>query len=384
MNIIILDHEPFNNRKKDHYYIDRFTNDQIRIEYWSLVDCLPYTRGLEYTYRETQEYVRYISSKKELVESISVIDNNTTIFIVEVWFSWQTSYIYNLFQKKGIKWVQLNYYANPLIPLSSQKSLFSRILDVRLIDLFPKMFERFKNRFFLQKHIGVPYLFFSPGSNLENYESRIEKISINYFDIFEYNNVKGESPIVNGNYLVFLDTMLIDHPDIKMYGYQKGIEGQVYLEKLNALFDFIERTSDFEIIVAAHPKSNYKSEFGKRRLFKNLTSNLVLNSQGVITHGSMSISYAMLAEKPVYYLYSSSLFKKNRFLKMTYENMIATVKNLGSGKIIDIDQSETFEFIEQIDSEKYSQILDQYFRAPNCDDNYKVVKENLKKLISEY
>ncbi|WP_333887945.1 hypothetical protein [Sphingobacterium siyangense] len=384
MNIIILDHEPFSNRKKDHYYIDRFTEDQISIEYWSLVDLLPYTKGLKYTYRETQEYVRYISSKKELIESISVIDNNTTIFIVEVWFSWQTSYIYSLFQQKGIKWVQINYYANPLIPLSSQKSLFSRIFDVRLIDIFPKMLERFKNRFFLQKHIGIPYLFFSPGSNLENYASRIGKISLNYFDIIEYNKVKEESPIVKGNYLVFLDTMLIDHPDIKMYGYQKGIEGKVYLEKLNALFDLIEYTSDFEIIVAAHPKSNYKREFGKRRIFKNLTSNLVLNSKGVITHGSMSVSYAMLAEKPVYYLYSSSLFKNNEFLQMTYENMVATVKNFGSGKIIDIDESETFEFIEQIDSRKYSQILDDYFRAPNCNDNYTVIKENLKKLISEY
>lgn len=384
MNIIILDHEPFSNRKKDHYYIDRFTEDQISIEYWSLVDLLPYTKGLKYTYRETQEYVRYISSKKELIENISAIDNNSTIFIVEVWFSWQTSYIYSLFQQKGIKWVQINYYANPLIPLSSQKSLFSRIFDVRLIDIFPKMLERFKNRFFLQKHIGIPYLFFSPGSNLENYASRIGKISLNYFDIIEYNKVKEESPIVKGNYLVFLDTMLIDHPDIKMYGYQKGIEGKVYLEKLNALFDFIEYTSDFEIIVAAHPKSNYKREFGKRRIFKNLTSNLVLNSKGVITHGSMSISYAMLAEKPIYYLYSSSLFKNNEFLQMTYENMVATVKNLGSGKIIDIDESETFEFIEQIDSRKYSQILDDYFRAPNCNDNYTVIKENLKKLISEY
>ena len=72
--------------------------------------------------------------------------------------------------------------------------------------------------------------------------------------------------------------------------------------KTKKLIDKIEKKYNAKVVIACHPKSNYKIEdnfFNNRTLINHKTENLIKFSKFVITHGSTAISYAILYEKPI-------------------------------------------------------------------------------------
>jgi hypothetical protein len=101
---------------------------------------------------------------------------------------------------------------------------------------------------------------------------------------------------------VFLDQYVPYHPDMVATGFANAINVSAYYASLRKLFDQIEKELGFNVIVSAHPRSNYPEkaeEFGGRKIVRNQTPKLVRGCRLVIGHCSTSLNYAVLWNKPI-------------------------------------------------------------------------------------
>ena len=135
----------------------------------------------------------------------------------------------------------------------------------------------------------------------------IKSNSFEYLEYCKYDNQKK-----NENYFVFLDQEQEFNFDHKInYGFKPYININNYFENLNCFFDFFEKKFKTQIIIAASPRREKKFvNKSNRKVYKNLTPKLVSRCRGVITHDSISISYAILNKKPLIFLYNNDMKKK--------------------------------------------------------------------------
>ena len=110
-------------------------------------------------------------------------------------------------------------------------------------------------------------------------------------------------------YAIFLDEFVPYHPDHQILGIDYYVSPDPYYDELNKYFSWFESRYRLEIIIAAHPKSNYSSltnPFNDRVVIHRKTPLLVSHAILCFTHCSTSISFAILNFKPVISLFSSS------------------------------------------------------------------------------
>ena len=100
---------------------------------------------------------------------------------------------------------------------------------------------------------------------------------------------------------VFLDEAATHHPDFGIFGLKPLTPGN-YFDGMNGFFSHIEKMTGLEVVVAAHPKANYReaeNPFVGRRIIFGSTAELVSQSSAVIAHASTSISFGVLFRKPI-------------------------------------------------------------------------------------
>lgn len=107
------------------------------------------------------------------------------------------------------------------------------------------------------------------------------------------------------NYSVFLDQYTPYHPDRALTGIYSNDVG-LYYDSLLAYFQELEKLTGVEVVVAAHPKSEYPNNFfGGRRVIKNHTEKLVENSSLVVAQFSTAVSFAIKYKKPLIFVSST-------------------------------------------------------------------------------
>ena len=105
---------------------------------------------------------------------------------------------------------------------------------------------------------------------------------------------------------VFLDEYQPFHPDWQMWGYKTNpLNPDKYYLWLNKIFEKIENELGFEVVIAAHPKSEYekhKDYFRGRKVIKGKTKELVREASLILTHSSTSNNYSVLYKKPIIFM----------------------------------------------------------------------------------
>jgi hypothetical protein len=151
------------------------------------------------------------------------------------------------------------------------------------------------------------------------------------------------------NYSVFLDDCKPYHPDnlvmdIGMNLAPDKTPDDYYLE-LNNFFDLHEQNSDTKVIIAAHPRFNYKNlpfkPFRERELYYGRTVELIKNCSCVIGHNSTALGVAAIFNKPIVLLNSSTfsnynnccvnLFAKELGVRVIDLSFIKPLQNLDLG-----------------------------------------------------
>ena len=173
-------------------------------------------------------------------------------------------------------------------------------------------------------------------------------------------------------YAVFLDQYVPLHPDSQ--NFKKGVYPRCTPEKyypaLNSFFNIFEKNFKMEVIVCAHPKSDYGSGenylYG-RKFIKNKTMHLVENSNIVFAHCSTAISFAILYKKPLVFLLSDEYVR-------SFDNYTPSVmaKKLNS-PCFNIDDKNNNSKIKninlfKINTKKYKIYKDDYIRYPSKSD----------------
>ncbi|MFA4955707.1 MAG: hypothetical protein WC556_01875 [Candidatus Methanoperedens sp.] len=223
---------------------------------------------------------------------------------------------YNLYKALSkVKRPYCVFMANALPSIKIKRSVlyFNKLRKINLLKII--------NLLFLQ--IPINYIGINPASIIlaggvksTNYNFPINKKTKTLwlhtldYDIYlkDRNNLVQKDP----NMGVFLDEYLPFHPDNILLGLSIPSTAEEYYPTLCKFFDFIEKKYNVQIVIAAHPRSNYSDNpdyFGGRPVFRGKTAELVKRSGFIITHSSTSINFAVLQHKPIIFVTSNRLNK---------------------------------------------------------------------------
>ncbi|MDD2458827.1 MAG: hypothetical protein PHQ83_10020 [Eubacteriales bacterium] len=168
-------------------------------------------------------------------------------------------------------------------------------------------------------------------------------VKIHHVKYDEYLQSRSLPPIIEGTYALFLDTAATTHPfyGLKRHASKRKVDAQGYIDRLNRFFDQIEKEHNLPVIIAAHPKAEYdEATFNGRPIIKYKTGQLIEHSSLVLSHYSTSVINAVLAEKPLVFLwYPEMLYSMQKYMAI---GAIEYAKRLKAAHV-NLDHPESFE-----------------------------------------
>ncbi|XDZ70402.1 hypothetical protein AB8879_10545 [Alphaproteobacteria bacterium LSUCC0744] len=171
-----------------------------------------------------------------------------------------------------------------------------------------RLFQYIVNKIFYVSKIEPDYIVVG-GAKSEGF-TRSKIIRAHNFDYDFFLKDENLDEISN-SYVLFLDENICFHPDDYFLNLPQCATPECYFPTMNKGLRAIAKVFDSEIIIAAHPSSNYEK---RPKLFeyptiKNHTYELIKNAKLVIAHGSTSVQIAILLRKPILLVTTDQLEK---------------------------------------------------------------------------
>ena len=295
--VVIVGVSPLVQRRSDVFYIEPLRERGYIVEHCDLSPCFyNYTR---YSDIIDESYALTFVSLNSFNTYLEEQDIQHTIFIVELLKEKELQPLFNLLRSRECFCIRINPNASDMT------------------GEFLPVFTGIKRGCY-----SLSYLIKYPLIQLKKF---IDKKIIDTFDydIWSYHISSGKNPIINyhinqddwirarkelqrvndvpESYAVFCDEYFPYHPDLEFFnlGDLDSIAKRYYT-LMNQYFDTLERAYNVKFVIAGHPKSKYTgTEFGDRCIIKFKTAELVKHANFVVLHGSMSIAYAVLFDKPI-------------------------------------------------------------------------------------
>jgi len=135
--------------------------------------------------------------------------------------------------------------------------------------------------------------------------SKIWTHSLDYNLFLEHK--KSNLIVTNERYALYLDEYLPYHPDFKKIGIDREYRAiaDSYYQKMNSFFDKLEENFSLRVIIAAHPRAEYKKlgdVWNGRKIVFGKSIELVKDSEFCLMHASTSINFSVLYRKPILFL----------------------------------------------------------------------------------
>jgi len=376
LKLIIIDHEPYAFYKRGYFYLDEFKSNGFEVEFWSIWEALSYSRNLHYHHIETDSEVTYINSYGDLIEKVKALAPGTFV-CAELWLNWATFSLARVLQNQKLKIFSINQYHN--LTSIHKKALFTQLQDLT----FKRFVKKLNYSLFLlvkkSLKINLASLVFLTGNKVDASFNNVETCSITYFDVEQFKKAQNKPKLITEKYIVFLDAYLASHPDIARSG-KTSISPTLYYQKLNKAFDEIERQTGYKIIIAAHPKARYDKEFENRAVISGKTAELILNCEMVLDSLSLSVNYAVQANKKVYMIFFNEFINARGFLNDVYNGMknFSSILNV---EMINLDDDFTLSVDDNIDFEAYENFKVEYLYAKAYPKpNFEIIKDAISTL----
>lgn len=303
---IIIHHEPLTRKIKRNFFIDELINKGVKVQYWS-VDKLIFGKPIKLIDELSENYVTVFSSFSQLEYQIRL--NRDAIFLLEFQTTIRSVEIMKLLS--GYRCIVSRIAIHSTINLSTKEKIqnvrnygFNK-LKIYFENIFPNIVSKILFRIYRLNNVDIFY--YCGEASLNQWNAK-KKIPVNSFDYEDYLTRTEKVSRTEKKYAIFLDEYLPYHPDIQIWGKQK-LTPEKYYNALNDFFDKLESKYGIEVIIAAHPKSDYEqSKFSYRKIVKYKTPELVKYCEFVIAHDSMSISFPVLNYKPIYFVYTEEFY----------------------------------------------------------------------------
>lgn len=301
--IVFINYERFSENICKRYFFEIFRLNGFVVEYW---DVSLLIKGVINT--SVSDYETIINSYDELEVKLKS-DKDFTLFIPLFYLMGNSIRLYRLFKISNIKvaffcwgmWPSVTNKSKLFTNLSALKNLINK-------SFYLNQFSKFLNSVgFLKNYDFV----FAAGKVCESRFPKSNVYKINFGDYDSYLKIKNSNDNdlvhISGDYCVFLDNNAAFHPDVVLLG-SKHIDHERYFFEINSFFERIEKFYGVEVVISAHPTSNYSTNiFNNRKIYKNISGLLVRDSKFVISSISTSISFAVMFRKPLLLFYTQEM-----------------------------------------------------------------------------
>ena len=340
---------PYSDKIMRDWYAKNLTENNYDVEFWDISKI---------SSNSVSEIKENILNGIKLLENLTYRQlskllyknrKSNIIYVIVASFHMDTSKIYRILNKYKIFTVFFNWGDMPEALSFRKKSFYQKILM-----LFNNQLP-FKNS--MKNILGVLYckvikklklikihdIYFNAGIGSNSLVNAKKTIEINLCDYDQYliNTKLNLKPL---NQTVFLDSNLTANSDIRLNGLKK-INSEKYFNALSRYFDLFEEKYQTEVVISAHPTSNYiNNEFKGRKVTRLQTAELVSQSKYVLSHYSTAISYAVLNYKPINFLildgwigeydeHTSIEFSKSLGCKLINIDKISSVDEVAFNKV---------------------------------------------------
>ena len=339
--IICINQSPLNPRSRKLSYVDTFLQLPIKFEYWDMTAYFTMFPSKVDAQDDDKEFVKKYATLNEVEEALKCIDCSRSCFFVGVPERWENRRFFKLLHDYNCNVLRSNPCANTMVLDKTMKDYIQLFLQPsKLLSAIRRMMLKIYNKIYDIHYSDV----FSSTSE----PSRTVKINHPDYDDYVKQKNQTNPSICNGRYAVFYDSYFPFHPDFKyLHRLTIDINIDAYFDSLNRFFADIEKKYDLEVVIAAHPISEYKeSDFCGRKIIKWRTCELTMGAQMIINQNSNSTSFAILANKPIVFVTSDELEK------CTYlSRYISKLSNLLGKQKINIDNYEICNLsITQVDT----------------------------------
>ena len=344
--------------------------DLSRFIYPETIDSLKDASGIF----EKEKIIRFDSVKK-VVDAIGK-ENHETFFMSAIYYTPQTMNIFKAISQVGCKYGCTGPYTIGIFPQTNNPRTFENSLQ-KIID--KRIIKKIVNRIYQiyvkisPKLFGINYAayFALAGGKcttavgpIINNNTFIQHIHAADYDVFLKHKSSDEIKHDN-DFIVFIDQYVPYHPDALLSKRTVKIDPEQYYKDLKIFFDRIELLTQGKVVIAAHPKANYKGKeylFGERKIcYGHNSMELISKSNLVIMHYSMAISLAVLFRKPILFITSDMLNKSVG----SYINALADWFKVSPVNISDINKKIE---LPSVDNELYDAYISDFIKKPGTKD----------------
>jgi hypothetical protein len=167
------------------------------------------------------------------------------------------------------------------------------------------------------------------------------------------------------NEAVFIDQFMPHHPDAEAAGRGDVLDPSAYYAGLRAYFDWLEKTLNLTVSIAAHPRADYGPQynpFGGRQIIRGKSPELIADSRLVLAHHSTALGLAVLFRKPVVILTSNPLMGYITHHRSVYLGFAEALR----APLVYLDRPGTWAGIEgaAVDESIYRRYETRFIRGP--------------------
>ena len=258
-------------------------------------------------------------------------EDHYTYFISTIPCTLKTLKIFIAITRIGCKYGYTGTYTKGIIPLQenisslgkdvmTMKYIIKKVSDPNIIRiLFSKLLTHL-NKLYLQVSFRIlkinyaNYFAIIGGKNLSAAGPIINNHTyLHYIHSFDYDTFLLDNTNISEEYIVYIDQFMPFHPDFQLPKSKLEIEANQYYSDLRNFFELLETITSSTVIIAAHPKANYKGKeylLGNRKYYQGFNSSkLISKAKLVLVHYSMAVNIAVLYRKPLVFLTSDLLNK---------------------------------------------------------------------------
>jgi hypothetical protein len=349
--VIYISHAHLSTKMIRDWYIDHLQECGVIVEFWDLIPLLFGEKNEAGAIN--REFIFIPSNYGEIEMRLRHPANRSATYIMMINYGGPFVRLYRLLSKYNCKIYFMAWGAFPYRKTSKWLKTINQFSAP--LNLIKKVFYKVKGLAYRKLKLIKPFdVVFGAGyAILKSFPDAGKVVPTNLPDYDQYMKAKIKTnKIVEGRYAVFLDIYLPFQSDLAIVGLEP-VNGEGYFSSLNRFFDDLEKIYEVKIVIAAHPKSDYKAEtFQGRSIFHGQTPELVSNADFVISHHSTSISYAVLNLKPTIFIYTDEM---KRLYKDTCLNSIQAMASYLAATIYNIDDITQFDkyVIGDVNVERY-------------------------------
>lgn len=323
--IIFITYTVFENRDFIRYGISELKNKGFDILVLDL-SILQYPK-LDLSYNETEYYNCGLAKKVrsyDALDNILNLYNKTENFIVSV--GRPKPIIYKKIKKfKGKVGFQfLGALPNTVSNISTKK-----IFQFTIKELINKILGRLTVRklidnilnIYLYRIKQVDFVFYAGNKCINNYfgnASITQEISCHSYDFYlnQLDDLKNNNSVAEVLYVLFIDQMLPFHPDNERFSRDLSLEANDYYERMNLVFDYIEREFKLKVIISGHPRNKIDKKtmsgyFKGREYTVYNTKDLVKSAELCLIHYSTALSQLVMFKKKFIFVWDDIIRENN-------------------------------------------------------------------------